>query len=101
MIVIGPEREKGSCCRHGILVVYRMRLEVQQLSKRFGDLAALSNVSFQVRAGEVLGLIGPNGAGKTTLFECMAGVLPADGGEVRGPGGRVLAPAARKAVMFY
>jgi ABC-2 type transport system ATP-binding protein len=60
-----------------------MLFEVAGLSKRFGDIAALQNVSFQVRAGEVLGLIGPNGAGKTTLFECMAGVLPCDSGEVR------------------
>jgi ABC-type multidrug transport system ATPase subunit len=77
-----------------------MLFEVQQLSKRFGDLAALSNVSFQVRAGEVLGLIGPNGAGKTTLFECMAGILPADGGAVRA-GGREIPGAERSTILFY
>jgi len=77
-----------------------MRLEVQQLSKRFGDLAALSNVSFQVRAGEVLGLIGPNGAGKTTLFECMAGVLPADGGSLRADGHEIPA-GQRSRILFY
>jgi ABC-type multidrug transport system ATPase subunit len=42
----------------------------------------LTDVSFQVRSGELLGLIGPNGAGKSTLFECMAGVVPCDSGEV-------------------
>ena len=62
--------------------------EVQGLSKRFGDIAALDDVSFQVRAGEVLGLIGPNGAGKSTLFECLAGVLPRDRGTLHDEAGR-------------
>jgi ABC-type multidrug transport system ATPase subunit len=75
-------------------------LEVRGLSKSYGPRRALDAVSFTVRPGEVLGLIGPNGAGKTTLFECLAGVLPADGGEVRGPEG-ALAPAARRQAMFY
>jgi ABC-2 type transport system ATP-binding protein len=59
-----------------------MLLEVAGLTKRFGEIAALSDVSFHVCEGEVLGLIGPNGAGKTTLLECMAGVLPSDAGSV-------------------
>jgi ABC-2 type transport system ATP-binding protein len=58
-------------------------IEVRRLRKRYGRVVALDDVSFEVRAGEVLGLIGPNGAGKTTLFECMAGVLPYDRGTVR------------------
>jgi ABC-type multidrug transport system ATPase subunit len=53
------------------------------LSKRFGRVTALDQVSFTLRRGEVLGLIGPNGAGKTTLFECVAGQLEVDGGEIR------------------
>jgi len=77
-----------------------MLFEVQQLSKRFGDLAALSNVNFHVRAGEVLGLIGPNGAGKTTLFECMAGILPAERGVLRA-GGREIPGAQRSEILFY
>jgi ABC-2 type transport system ATP-binding protein len=76
-------------------------LAVRELSKSYGPRRALDGVSFTVRPGEVLGLIGPNGAGKTTLFECLTGVLPADGGEVQGHGGRVLAPAARRTEMYY
>jgi ABC-2 type transport system ATP-binding protein len=53
-------------------------LLVGHLSKSYGRFAALSDVSFSVRKGEVLGLIGPNGAGKTTLFECVARVRPVD-----------------------
>lgn len=72
-----------------------MLFEVQKLCKRFGKLAALSDVSLRVNKGEVLGLIGPNGAGKSTLFECLAGVLPRDGGEVLCQGKSI------RDVMFY
>ena len=75
-------------------------LTVNGLSKKFGARAVLRDVSFSVRRGEVLGLIGPNGAGKTTLFECMAGVLPSDGGAlIRNK--RALAPGRRKSALFY
>ena len=77
-----------------------MGFEVERLSKRFGDVTALDGVSFQVRDGEVLGLIGPNGAGKTTLFECMAGVLPADGGVLRTEG-REATMQERHRILFY
>jgi ABC-2 type transport system ATP-binding protein len=77
-----------------------MLFEVRGLSKRFGKLAALSDVSFQVREGEVLGLLGPNGAGKSTLFECIAGVLPCDSGTVLG-GGRPFKPHERSSLLFY
>jgi branched-chain amino acid transport system ATP-binding protein len=49
-------------------------LRVSGLTKRFGGLTAVDNVSFDVKAGEVFALIGPNGAGKTTLFNCVTGV---------------------------
>jgi branched-chain amino acid transport system ATP-binding protein len=57
-------------------------LEVRGLSKRFGGLQAVRDVSFRVEKGTVKSLIGPNGAGKTTLFNLVSGVLPADEGEV-------------------
>ena len=58
-------------------------LELSGVSKRFGGLQALSEVSLQVSSGEVLGLIGPNGAGKSTLVSCITGVLRIDGGTIR------------------
>ncbi len=57
-------------------------LEVKSLSQSFGGLQALKDVSFEIYAGEVMGLIGPNGAGKTTLFNLMTGVLPVRKGEI-------------------
>src|SRR5712691_6566627 len=70
-------------------------LEVIGLTKRYGEQIALADVGFAVNAGEVLGLIGPNGAGKTTLLEAIAGVLPADSGDVLWHG-RSLPQAARR-----
>lgn len=58
-------------------------LDVQDARKEFGGLVAVNDVSFQVRAGEILGLIGPNGAGKSTTFNLVTGVLPVTRGEVR------------------
>jgi ABC-type branched-subunit amino acid transport system ATPase component/ABC-type branched-subunit amino acid transport system permease subunit len=55
-------------------------LRVENLSRSFGGLRAVSRVSFEVYAGEILGIIGPNGAGKTTLFNLLNGVLAADEG---------------------
>jgi len=77
-----------------------MLIEVSGLSKRFAQIAALTDVSFHVREGEVLGLIGPNGAGKSTLFECLAGVLPSDSGDIRS-GGRPVGAHQRPALLFY
>ena len=58
-------------------------LEVSGLAKSFGGVAAVNGVSFEVRAGEILGLIGPNGSGKSTLFNCILGQLAPSSGEVR------------------
>ncbi len=57
-------------------------LAVRGMTVRFGGVVALDDVSFEARAGEVLGVMGPNGAGKTTLFNCISGVQRPTGGEV-------------------
>jgi branched-chain amino acid transport system ATP-binding protein len=58
-------------------------LVVDKLSKRFGGLQAVSDLSFAVEEGAIVGLIGPNGAGKTTAFGLISGFIPPDSGEVR------------------
>jgi branched-chain amino acid transport system ATP-binding protein len=78
-------------------------LEVQGVTKRFGGLTAVNNVSFSVNEGEILSVIGPNGAGKSTLFKLIASFLPTTSGEVLFRGERIsnLAPhtVARKGVV--
>ena len=64
-------------------------LEVRAACKNFGGLAAVRDLAFEMRSGEILGLIGPNGAGKSTVFNIVTGVLPADGGEIRFRGERI------------
>jgi ABC-type branched-subunit amino acid transport system ATPase component len=54
-----------------------MLLKVQNITKRFGGLIAVANLSFSVEKGEILGLIGPNGAGKTTFMNVLSGTFPA------------------------
>ena len=58
-------------------------LSANGISKNFGGLAAVQNMSFDLRAGEILALIGPNGAGKSTIFNLLTGVAPLSGGEIR------------------
>ena len=58
-------------------------LEVIDIKKRFGGIAAVDGVSFEVREGEILGVIGPNGCGKSTLFNCILGQLQPSAGEVK------------------
>jgi len=57
-------------------------LEVNNLTKHFGGLTAVSQLSLTIRQGEILALIGPNGAGKSTVFNCIAGVFPPSEGDI-------------------
>lgn len=57
-------------------------LEVENLTKNFGGLSAVNNVSFKIARDEIVGLIGPNGSGKTTLIRCMLGILKPTSGKV-------------------
>ncbi len=57
-------------------------LRADSLTKNFGGLTAVAELSFTLERGEILGLIGPNGAGKTTVFNCLTGFLPLDSGRV-------------------
>lgn len=59
-----------------------MVLEIKKISKNFGGIQALDDVSFSVKQGEVLGLIGPNGAGKTTMFNMITAMYPPSSGEI-------------------
>jgi branched-chain amino acid transport system permease protein len=70
-------------------------LSVRQARKQFGGLVAVNDVSFDVRAGEIVGLIGPNGAGKSTLFNLVTGVLSLSGGQVDYRGRRVSGLSSR------
>jgi len=75
-------------------------LTVHGFNRRFGEVKALSEVSFSICSNEIIGVIGPNGAGKTTLLECLCGLQPLNSGEVFHVG-RSLPPQSRRQVMFY
>jgi branched-chain amino acid transport system permease protein len=77
-ITVAPEPETAAAAPAGPVL-----LEVRGVSKSFMGLQALSDVGFEVREREILGVIGPNGAGKTTLFNVLNGFLVPDGGAVR------------------
>lgn len=57
-------------------------LEINKVTKTFGGLVAVNNVSFKIEKGEIMGLIGPNGSGKTTTFNCISRVFPITSGDV-------------------
>lgn len=71
-------------------------LDIEAVSKNFGGLAAVSDVSFSVGEGEVVGLIGPNGAGKTTLLNLICGIYKPDSGSIRFDGTDITALASHK-----
>ena len=58
------------------------KVAVRQLSKRYGAVEAVRDVSFTIKSGEIFGLLGPNGAGKTTTLECLVGLREPDRGEL-------------------
>jgi ABC-2 type transport system ATP-binding protein len=74
-------------------------LEIDGISKRYGETVAVQDLSFEVRAGELFGFVGRNGAGKTTTMRIVLGVLDADAGEVRWAG-RPLDFAARRRIGY-
>jgi branched-chain amino acid transport system ATP-binding protein len=69
-------------------------LQLERVTKRFGGLTAVRNVTLDVQAGELLGIIGPNGAGKTTLFNVISGFYRPEEGRVRFDGRDVTGLAA-------
>jgi ABC-2 type transport system ATP-binding protein len=75
-------------------------LAARSLTKRFVDRTALSQVSFEVRASQVVGIIGPNGAGKTTLLSILAGALAPSDGEVISHGDRALGWVPQQAALY-
>src|SRR3990167_761090 len=83
-----PERAKPTA---GALV-----LDVRKARMQFGGLVAVNDISFQIQAGQIVGLIGPNGAGKSTTFNLITGVLPATRGEVVFQGGNISGKPSRE-----
>jgi branched-chain amino acid transport system ATP-binding protein len=71
-------------------------LEISDVTRRFGGVAAVDGVSLKVAAGDIVGLIGPNGAGKTTLFNCIAGTVKPSSGRILLNGRRIEGEPAHK-----
>ncbi|MBP0532750.1 ATP-binding cassette domain-containing protein, partial [Mycobacterium tuberculosis] len=79
-------------------VTHTQTLDRRAARKEFGGLVAVNDVSFQVKAGEIIGLIGPNGAGKSTTFNLVTGVLPVTRGEVLYRGEHISGKPSREIV---
>jgi ABC-2 type transport system ATP-binding protein len=78
-------------------------IQVEGLTKLYGEFVAVNELSFSVQSGEVMGLVGPNGAGKTTTLRCLAGIIPPTRGTVRVGGHDIArdAIAAKKQLAFF
>ncbi len=78
-------------------------VQVEALTKLYGEFTAVSELSFSLQPGEVLGLVGPNGAGKTTTLRCLAGIIPPTRGAVRVGGHDIVhdAIAAKQQLAFF
>jgi ABC-2 type transport system ATP-binding protein len=98
--VHGPEQAVPLSVAASLHTENKRLLEIGNITKRFGDSAVLTNISFSVREKEVVGVIGPNGVGKTTLLECIAGLLHPDSGTITWQK-RALPCSQRKRYFFY
>ena len=78
-------------------------IDVTNLSKLYGDFAAVSDLSFTVRPGEIMGLVGPNGAGKTSTLRCLAGIIPPTNGTIHIAGHAIATDplSAKRALAFF
>jgi ABC-type multidrug transport system ATPase subunit len=75
----GPDAFGGSKMENGVIIA----IAVEGLAKRFGDVQAVADASFEVRRGELFGFLGPNGAGKTTTINMLTGLARPDAGTIR------------------
>src|SRR5207244_8059979 len=78
----GAKKEPAAARRERVMNDAPVVLELRDVSRTFGGIRAVDEVSLQLHRNEILGLIGPNGAGKTTLFDLVSGFLPTDGGHI-------------------
>jgi ABC-2 type transport system ATP-binding protein len=88
-IARGVTKQEESTVAQGVL-------EIDRISKRYGEVVALRDMTFEVRAGELFGFVGSNGAGKTTAMRIALGVLAADSGEVRWNGSPITFETRRR-----
>jgi ABC-2 type transport system ATP-binding protein len=79
-----------------------LSLEVEKLGKIYGEVRAVMDLSFDVRAGEIVGLVGPNGAGKTSTLRCVSGIIPPNQGRIRVAGRSLVdEPVAAKRELAF